>query len=137
MSATSLVVAMGLPVFGCTLADHARYEERLSPDAFELIRAPGLFIDLREASERRQQGSPRGSISIPYGFPDSFVARVEAAAGHDRAAAIVLICRAGTNSRMAADLLASRGFTNVTSVSDGFGGSSHGPGWKAWGLPVE
>ena len=73
------------------------------------------------------------------------VERRLAARGLGRDATVVVICRSGDRSAVAADMLAKGGFAHVWSVVDGFEGdlAKEGPeaghrvvnGWKNKGLP--
>ena len=64
-------------------------------------------------------------------------AKFEALTGGDKNAPVALICRTGIRSGIVAKALARAGYTNVYSVNGGMIGSSKGPGWKRFGLPVE
>ena len=69
--------------------------------------------------------------------PD-FVAQVEsrlAAKGLTKDDAVVVMCRTGRRSALAASLLAAFGFPHVYSVIDGYDGDAPGAGWKSKGLP--
>jgi rhodanese-related sulfurtransferase len=55
---------------------------------------------------------------------------------------LVVGCQAGGRSKKAVDQLAAAGFTELTEMSAGWGGSRDAfgrpvPGWSAQGLPVE
>jgi rhodanese-related sulfurtransferase len=73
--------------------------------------------------------------------PD-FVAATEAAAGADKTAPVLFLCRSGARSRSAAIALTRAGYAKAYNVAGGFEGDLDGErhrgqrnGWKAAGLP--
>jgi rhodanese-related sulfurtransferase len=73
--------------------------------------------------------------------PD-FVATTEAAAGGDKTAPVLFLCRSGARSRSAAIALTRAGYTKAYNIAGGFEGDLDGErhrgqrnGWKATGLP--
>ena len=136
-------------------------------EAADVLDEPGtLFVDIRSRAEVAFLGLPtRVDVHIPYmvmpaiamydeqemGYPleinpDFPVTFKEYAAerGVTEDTPIVLICRSGTRSARAADLLTGMGYRNVYSVVDGYEGdkAKDGPhrgqrmvnGWKNAGL---
>ena len=109
-----------------------------------------LFVDVRAPEELAASGVANrvdanvplflvgGADGKPRPNPD-FVAQITstiAAKGLMKSDAVVVMCRTGRRSALAASLLAEFGFTRVYSVVDGFEGD--GPdakGWKGAGLP--
>lgn len=126
-----------------------------------------LFLDIRTRSEINFLGMPTNAdANIPYFMPESwdnwdskkknfklspnsnFLPAVEerlARKGLNKDSKIVLICRSGSRSAKAADLMAKAGYTNVYTVVDGYEGdksknkTTKGQrvvnGWKNSGLP--
>jgi rhodanese-related sulfurtransferase len=105
---------------------------------------PGaVYLDVRTEMEFAM-GHPAGAINVPIAFPDSatggmrlnpdFLSVVQKVLPRDRP--IFCGCQMGQRSQMAAQVLAQAGYTNVTNVQGGFGGSRDTVGWKAAGLPV-
>jgi rhodanese-related sulfurtransferase len=108
-----------------------------------------LFLDVRTPRELTSSGlTPLIDANVPFkrvaagGMqleinPD-FAAKTGkrlAAKGLSKNDPVVLMCRSGHRSAMAADLLTEAGFTQVYSVADGFEGNSAGDnGWKNSGL---
>ena len=82
------------------------------------------LIDVREKDEYREGHLP-GAVSVPRGFLDM---RIEETVP-DKSAPIVLYCAGGTRSLLAGRTLAELGYTNVISMSGGFGA------WKSAGHP--
>jgi adenylyltransferase/sulfurtransferase len=82
------------------------------------------LIDVREKEEYRE-GHLAGALSVPRGFLDM---RIEETVP-DRDAPLVLYCAGGTRSLLAGRTLMELGYTNVVSMSGGFGG------WKGAGHP--
>ena len=112
-------------------------------------RGHSLFVDVRAPEELASSGVATtvdadvplfllsGGDGKPRPNPD-FVAQVEsrlAAKGLTKDDAVVVMCRTGRRSALAASLLAEFGFSRVYSVVDGFEGDEPGAGWKNKGLP--
>ena len=89
-----------------------------------------ILIDVRKQSELDEFGVievvDQELITIPL---ESFVADM-AMWPADKDAEIVVYCGSGHRSTMAMTILLSNGYTNVTSLKDGFGG------WKGAGYPT-
>lgn len=109
-----------------------------------------LFVDVRMEIESLYVGRPPGVVHIAwYDYPDltpdpeQFVRQVGQEAGHkDRP--ILLICRSGRRTQVAAQALEAAGFTDVSHVLHGFEGDldanfhrSTVNGWRHDGLPWE
>ncbi len=107
-----------------------------------------LFLDVRTPPELASSGStPLMDANVPVKRvaagetqlepnPD-FVAGAGqrlASKGLSKSDPVVLMCRSGHRSAMAADLLTEAGFTQVYSVADGFEGNGTS-GWKNSGSP--
>ena len=119
-----------------------------------------LLVDIRGMAEVIRDGSPLGSdANIPYlrsrtGATDAALLRssqppfnphfaqrmdevlAQSALKHDDP--VVLICRSGALSRIAAQLLIEHGYSDVRIVAGGFMGASDlapQSGWKTSGLP--
>src|SRR4029453_9916504 len=82
------------------------------------------LIDVREREEYRE-GLLARALSLPRGFLDM---RIEEAVP-DKNTPLVLYCAGGTRSLLAGRTLKEMGYTNVVSMSGGFGG------WKGAGHP--
>ena len=108
-----------------------------------------LFVDVRAPEELASSGvATTVDANVPLFLlaggdgksrpnPD-FVAQVAsrlAAKGLTKNDAVVVMCRTGRRSALAASLLAGFGFSHVYSVVDGFEGDGPGAGWKTKGLP--
>ena len=103
------------------------------------------YIDVRSIPEF-EMGHPAGAYNIPLLHLDErtrqmlpnaeFVEVVRANFPVDTP--LLVGCQAGARSVQACQLLASAGYTNLTNVRGGFGGSHDGdPGWVHSALPVE
>jgi molybdopterin/thiamine biosynthesis adenylyltransferase/rhodanese-related sulfurtransferase len=101
-------------------------QEITPPQVKALVDHPDgtTIIDIREESEYKQ-GSIPGVVWIPRGNLES---RIEDAVPR-REAPIVLVCAAGNRSALSARALQELGYTNVKSMSGGFGT------WKRNGYP--
>jgi adenylyltransferase/sulfurtransferase len=84
------------------------------------------LIDVREKEEYRE-GHLAGSVSVPRGFLDM---RIEQTVP-DKNAPVILYCAGGTRSLLAGRTMKELGYTNVVSMTGGFGG------WKGAGHPWE
>jgi rhodanese-related sulfurtransferase len=118
-----------------------------------------VLIDIRGQAEVMFAGQPDGvDLHVPYAelaYPltqnvqqwqrnPTFIADVEAALQRrnvDKNRPILLLCRSGLRSAIAADALAAAGFTRVYTVIDGFEGDVGASGrrdlngWKNAGAP--
>jgi rhodanese-related sulfurtransferase len=85
-----------------------------------------LLIDVREDTEW-QAGHAASAIHIGRGTLESGIER----AAPDKAQRVVLYCRSGSRSALAADTLQKMGYSNVFSLAGGF------TGYQAAGLPSQ
>ena len=108
------------------------------------------LVDVRSAEELKFVGQVPGSQHVAWATGTAltrnprFVLELEAklakAGGKD--AVVLLLCRSGKRSVLAAEAAARAGFTNVYNVLEGFEGEidaqgqrGHGDGWRFHGLP--
>jgi len=103
------------------------------------------LIDVRTPEEHRLIGFPEMAARIPLSAPHQFVGRVKLVAEPNDP--ILVICRSGNRSAVAAEMLARAGFENAYTVVDGFEGDRDSDpsspdygkrrvsGWKNAGLP--
>lgn len=120
-------------------------------DAHEILtqQSGAIYLDVRTEPEF-EAGHPAGSWNVPVVFFDpatrqpapnpDFLATVERRI--PRAAKVLVGCQSGVRSERACALLVQAGYTDVTNVQAGFGGTRDGsgrvvPGWRDAGLPVE
>lgn len=104
--------------------------------ALELLQAGHHYLDIR-TPEDFERGHAAGAINIPYVFNFGqglirnlhFLEQVAAVFGKDTE--IILGCQDGKLSRMAANDLASAGFTGITGIAGGF------MSWMNNALPCE
>jgi rhodanese-related sulfurtransferase len=99
-----------------------------------------IYLDVRSAPEFAQ-GHPAGAWNIPILHASAFGMRPNpefaevASRVLPKDALIVVGCKSGQRSLMAAQALAQSGFTNVVNLEGGFGGTASCEGWQACGLP--
>lgn len=113
------------------------------------IDAEALLVDVRSAEELKFVGRVPGAIHVPWATGTSlnrnprFVKELETKTkGKD--AVVLLLCRSGNRSALAAEAAHKAGFTNVFNISEGFEGDlderlhrgAHN-GWRHHGLPWE
>ena len=90
-----------------------------------LSRTPKAFLlDVRTPDEYRQ-GHLRGAVLVPLGDLERRLREVP------RNRTVLVYCAVGSRSRMAAGLLARKGYGEVYNMSDGI------VGWYRSGLPIE
>ena len=110
-------------------AAKAEITEVGTADAAERLAAGALALDVREPDEY-DQGALPGAVHIPRGHLE---AQVEARIA-DKSAPVVVYCAGGVRSAFAARTLQELGYTDVVSMSGGFGR------WKdedrPWSRPV-
>lgn len=109
--------------------------ENLTPEqvAAELSVGNAVLVDIRDGSEREQNGSIPGAIHASRGLlefhadPSSPYHRE----GLDPDKRVILHCASGGRSALAALTLRGMGYKDVAHLDSGFNG------WKAAGKPVE
>ena len=109
-----------------------------------------IYLDVRTEGEF-EAGHPAGARNVPLVFFDpatrqpranpEFLAAVERHVPRDTK--LLVGCQSGGRSQRACEVLADAGYTDVTNVQGGFGGTRDAsgrvavPGWRDEGLPVE
>ncbi|MGV8931450.1 MAG: rhodanese-like domain-containing protein [Luteimonas sp.] len=117
------------------VADARRQIREISPQAYTPEHAAGVVIDVREPAEF-DTGHLGGAINIPRGVLEfqvdahPAVANVSDPALSHKQRPIVVYCRTGGRSALAALSLQRMGFTDVCSISGGIND------WTAAGLPL-
>ncbi len=115
--------------------------------AWELFKAKeAVLVDVRTAEERKFVGHVPGSVHVPWATGTAltrnprFVRELEAKAG--KQATILLLCRSGKRSLLAAEAATQAGFTRVFNILEGFEGELNDQqqrgsrdGWRHQGLP--
>lgn len=104
------------------------------------------LVDVRTLEERKYVGHVPGSLHVAWASGTNltrnprFARELEAKVGKD--ATVLLLCRSGKRSDLAADAAAKAGFTRVFNVLEGFEGEideqQHrgvSDGWRQHGLP--
>jgi rhodanese-related sulfurtransferase len=105
-----------------------------------------VLVDVRTAEERKFVGHVPNSVHIAWATGTSltrnprFVRELEAKLGKDTT--ILLLCRSGKRSALAAEAAAKAGLTRVYNVLEGFEGEHNerqqrggADGWRFHGLP--
>jgi rhodanese-related sulfurtransferase len=104
------------------------------------------LVDVRSAEERKFVGHVPASVHVAWASGTSltrnprFVRELEAKVRKD--AVVLLLCRSGKRSALAAEAATKAGFTNVFNVLEGFEGEldahqqrGHADGWRFHRLP--
>ena len=119
--------------------------------AWQLVQANrALLVDVRSTEERKFVGHVPGSLHVAWATGTAlvrnprFVRELEAKLAKDggKDAVVLLLCRSGKRSVLAAEAAAAAGFTHVFNVLEGFEGEidAHlhrggSDGWRFHGLP--
>ena len=117
-------------------------------DAWQLVQAnKALLVDVRTNEERIFVGHVPESLHVAWATGTSmnrnprFTRELEAKV-RDKAAVVLLLCRSGKRSALAAEAAAKAGFTNVFNIAQGFEGDlddqqqrGHSGGWRWHSLP--
>ena len=130
------------------LATGLPYAGGVSPQlAWDLFSAgEALLVDVRTTEERKFVGHVPGSLHVAWASGTSltrnprFARELEAKVG--KHANILLLCRSGKRSVLAAEVAVKAGFTRVFNVLEGFEGEidaqqhrGGSDGWRLRGLP--
>jgi rhodanese-related sulfurtransferase len=137
--------------------EHARDQARASGlayagsvpplEAWALVQAgSAVLVDVRSAEERKFVGLVPGAAHVAWASGTSltrnprFVRELEAKVRKDEP--VLLLCRSGKRSALAAEAATKAGFANVFNVLEGFEGELNdaqqrgtGDGWRFRGLP--
>ncbi len=120
------------------------------PEAWALASlGQALLVDVRSGEERKFVGHVPGSLHVAWATGTSltrnprFVRELEAAAQKaGPGLPVLLLCRSGKRSVLAAQAAAKAGLENVFNVLEGFEGEidgaqqrGHADGWRFHGLP--
>lgn len=117
------------------------------PEAWALVQAgAAVLIDVRSGEERKFVGQVPGSVHVAWATGTSltrnprFARELEAKVRKDEP--VLLLCRSGKRSALAAEAAAKAGFTSVFNVLEGFEGEINdalqrgtADGWRFHGLP--
>lgn len=115
--------------------------------AWELVqRGRAKLVDVRSAEERKFVGHVPDSLAVPWATGTAltrnprFVRELEAKVRKNEV--VLLLCRSGKRSALAAEAAAKAGFTQVFNVLEGFEGEidsrqhrGTADGWRFRGLP--
>jgi len=106
-----------------------------------------LLVDVRSPEELKFVGRVPGALNVPWATGTSltrnprFVRELEIKVG-DKHKRVLLLCRSGKRSALAAESATKAGFTQVSNICEGFEGEldaqqqrGHGDGWRFHGLP--
>ncbi len=130
------------------LADRLPYAGGVHPaDAWALVQeGAAVLVDVRTAEERKFVGHVPGSVHVPWATGTAltrnprFVRELEAKVG--KADSVLLLCRSGKRSALAAEAAARAGFVAAFNVLEGFEGELDAQhrrggvdGWRLRGLP--
>lgn len=117
------------------------------PEAWALVQAgAAVLVDVRSGEERKFVGQVPGSVHVAWATGTSltrnprFARELEAKVRKDEP--VLLLCRSGKRSALAAEAAAKAGFTSVFNVLEGFEGEINdalqrgtADGWRFHGLP--
>ena len=131
--------------------DGVPYAGGLTPrTAWALVEAGAAqLVDVRSAEEYRFVGHVPGTLNVPWATGTSltrnprFVRELEAKL-RNKEQPVLLLCRSGKRSALAAEAASKTGLPLVFNVLEGFEGEidpygqrGHGDGWRFHGLPWE
>ncbi|MNK87882.1 molybdopterin biosynthesis protein MoeB [compost metagenome] len=121
------------------------------PVAWQLVQdGQALLVDVRSGEERKFVGHVPDSLHVAWATGTAltrnprFVRELEAKLAKDggKEAVVLLLCRSGKRSALAAEAAAKAGFTQVFNVLEGFEGEidvqqhrGGSDGWRFHGLP--
>lgn len=118
-------------------------------DVWALVQAgQALLVDVRSAEERHFVGQVPGSLHVAWATGTAltrnprFVKELENKVGGNKHRPVLLLCRSGKRSALAAEAATKAGFTQIFNILEGFEGDhdsahqrGHFNGWRFHGLP--
>jgi rhodanese-related sulfurtransferase len=110
-----------------------------SHEAYEMQQKGAFLVDVRTKREFNTS-SAKDSINIPIFyeknkkrvFNKQFILEIAQLTKNNQSKEVILICRSGSRTKLASNLLASYGFENIYNVKEGFQYD-----WQKTTLPVE
>ena len=110
-----------------------------SKTAYKMQQEAAILIDVRTKREFSSSHA-KGAINIPifydkYGkrtLNRDFIEQIDYVVNSDKNKEILLICRSGSRTKFASNVLANEGFTNVYNIKRGFTFD-----WTKTDLPIE
>jgi len=129
-------------------ADGLGYAGRVPPlEAWALVQnGAAVLVDVRSGEERKFVGHVPGSLHVAWATGTAltrnprFVRELESKVGKDQV--VLLLCRSGKRSALAAEAATKAGFASVFNVLEGFEGEINAAGqrgsadgWRFRGLP--
>ena len=119
------------------------------PVAWALVQAgQAVLVDVRTAEERKFVGQVPDTLHVPWATGTAltrnprFARELVALAAKHPDQTLLLLCRSGKRSALAAEVAAQQGLSRVFNVSEGFEGDldeatqrGHFNGWRFYGLP--
>ncbi|MBV8379353.1 MAG: rhodanese-like domain-containing protein [Paucibacter sp.] len=119
--------------------------------AWQLVQAgAATLVDVRSPEEYRFVGHVPGSLNVAWATGTAltrnprFARELEARLGGDKSRTVLLLCRSGKRSALAAEAATKAGFAAAFNVLEGFEGEldahrqrGHGDGWRFHDLPWE
>lgn len=130
------------------VATSLTYAGGVSPkDAWDLVSSgAAVLVDVRTIEERKFVGHVPNTLHVPWASGTAltrnprFVRELEQKATKDQV--VLLLCRSGKRSVLAAEAATKAGFTNVFNILEGFEGEidaqqhrGNSDGWRYQGLP--
>lgn len=110
-----------------------------SQTAYEMQQKGAILIDVRTKREF-EFSHPKDAINIPIFYEkfgqrvlnENFIEQIDYALQGNHDKEVILICRSGSRTKFAANILANDGFSNVYNIQQGFAYD-----WSKTNLPVE
>ncbi len=133
-----LVVSLILSVSALFAQQNLYKGDVNAKEAYKMQQNGTLIVDIR-TQEEFDISRPKGAKHVPFyttfkplTLNENFVNDIKEALGNDTSKEVILICRSGSRTKVAANMLAKEGFTNVYHVTRGFGLD-----WSRVDLPIE
>ncbi len=106
-------------------------------DAYEKsINGEVILVDIRTPQEWTRTGTPLSARLVTL-QSERFLSTINALQAERPDASVALICRSGTRSTRAAQILEEAGIKHIYNVKEGVEGSPNGTSWISKGLPLD
>jgi len=113
-------------------------------EAYKMQQNGAILLDIRTSYEYKYN-HPKSAIWIPAFikkngervFNDKFIDQVYDLLKGDMDKKILLICRSGSRTKFASNVLGSEGYTQVYNIAHGFNTTEYNDDWTDMNLPIE